>query len=162
MSQSTQEKSRQLDQAPTQSFTLFTKNGIRITLDLPGALQITRDRPELFSSAPILHNDTTSPIESATFSIKLEDVTDGSSNVIANVRWWNQNFANGIQTMEFTCNVVKPGETGTCIPTSSGYSQVRWTTEVPSGRGTETFSLTYGSFPPNAPTGPSGPFVRIG
>lgn len=169
MSQSTQEKSQQLDQAPAQTFTLFTQNGIRITLDLPAALQINQNRQELFSSAPILHNDTTFPIESATFTIKLEDVIDASSNVIANVRWWNNQVFEGKQIMEFTCKAVKPGGTDTCIPASSGYSQVRWSTSVSSGRGTETFtntlslvSLTYGPFPPNHPTGPTGPIVQIG
>lgn len=138
-------------------------------MDLPGALQINQNRQELFPTAPILHNDTEFPIESATFTKKMEDVIDLSSNVIANVRWWNDQIFDGKQTMEFTCKVVKPGDKGTCIPTSSGYFQVRWSTSVSSGRGTETFtntlnlvSLTYGPFPPNAPTGPSGPIVQIG
>ncbi|WP_223537997.1 hypothetical protein [Pseudomonas sp. GL-B-16] len=169
MSQLAQEKSQQLEQAPAQTFTLFIQNGISITLDLPGALQINQNRQELFTAAPILHNDTTFPIESATFTIKLEDVIDASTNVIANVRWWNNQIFDGKQTMEFTCKAVLPGKTGPGIPASSGYSQVRWSTSVSSGRGTETFSntlslvsLTYGPFPPNAPTGPTGPIVQIG
>jgi hypothetical protein len=162
MPESTKEESLQLFQARPISFTLFDQNGIRITLDLPGALQLNQNTPELFTCAPILHNDTTSPIESATFTIELDDVTDFSKKVIANVRWWNSQIYDGLQTVEFTCGAVKPGETGTCIPNSSGYSQVRWAPSASIGRGTETFTLTYEPFSPKTPVGSSGPLVQIG
>lgn len=155
------------DQAPAQPFTLFDQSGIRITLNLPAALQINQNRQELFTTAPVLHNNTGLSIVSASFVIKLDDVIDGSSNVIANVRWWNANTFDGEQTMTFTCGAVAPDASGTCAPTSHGYSQVRWGTTVSSGRGTETFthtlslvSLTFGPLLSNKV--PNGPIVQIG
>lgn len=168
MSESAQQSSQQLAQAPSKTFTLFDQNGIQLTLDLPAALQINQNRGELFTSSPVLHNSTNFPIESATFTIVLEDVIDASSNVIANVRWWNNDIFDGKKSMEFTCRAIQPGGKGTATPSSSGYSQVRWHTSVSSGRGIETFTntvnlvtLTFGPFPPS-PASQNGPIVQIG
>ncbi|NWD04118.1 hypothetical protein [Pseudomonas gingeri] len=157
------------DQTPAKTFTLFNQNGIKITLDLPGALQINQNRQELYTSAPILHNSTIFPIKSAKFTIRLDDVRDASSNVIANVRWWNPSIFNGEQTMEFNVEAIQPNETGKCTPASSGYSQVRWATSVSSGRAQETFtntlnlvSLIYGPLPSNTTNQADGPIIQIG
>ncbi|CAD5201173.1 hypothetical protein [Pseudomonas sp. FEN] len=177
MNQATQEKISILAQQAVVPFTLFDQNGIKITLNLPKALQINQNNQETYppkptpgEGAPMLHNNTIFPIKSATFSIKLEDVIDGSSNVIASVRWWSDEIFDGKQTMEFTVENIRPGEVGICSPTSSGYNQVRWATSVSSGRGVETFtntlnlvSLIFGPLQPNGPGGnPTGPIVQIG
>ncbi|WP_338524310.1 hypothetical protein NUH87_01015 [Pseudomonas batumici] len=166
MSEAIKEKTSNKDQSPAQTYTLFDQNDIQITLNLPSALQLNPVGQECYprnptpeEGAPILHNNTRSPIESVTFTIKLEDVMD-ASKVIANVRWWYDDFANGLQTMTFTCEAVLPGETAICRPTRSGYSQVRWSTEVSIGRGMQSFSLTYGSLPPSPTL--TGPIVQIG
>ncbi|WP_192564758.1 hypothetical protein [Pseudomonas gozinkensis] len=177
MNQAIQEKTSILLQQTAIPFTLFNQNDIQITLNLPKALQINRDGQEVYppkptpgEGAPMLHNNTKFPIKSAKFTIKLEDVIDGSSNVIANVRWWSDEIFDGKQTMEFIVEDIRPGEVGICSPTTAGYNQVRWATSVSSGRGMETFtnkldlvSLTFGPIEANGPSGnPTGPIIQIG
>ncbi|MHB2247743.1 MULTISPECIES: hypothetical protein [Pseudomonas] len=177
MNQAIQEKTATLLQQPAVAFTLFDQNGVQITLNLPSALQINQNGQEYYppnptpgEGAPVLHNNTIFPIESATFTVELLDVIDASSNVIANVRWWNNKIFDGKKSMEFTVKKVLPGEVGICVPSEAGYNQVRWATSVSSGRGTETFkntlnivTLTFGPLQPNGPGGnPTGPIVQIG
>ncbi|UWF49678.1 hypothetical protein NYP20_01560 [Pseudomonas sp. N3-W] len=173
MSELTKEKISNKAQQPAKPFTLFDQSNIEITLTLPSALQMNQDRGEIYPSqgevVPTFHNKTAFPVKSAKFTITLPDVTDGSSNVIANVRWWKDATYEGLQTMEFTCGEVSAGGTSQCIASIPGYPQIRWHSTVSSGHGTEIFknnvsfvSLIYGPFTPSLPTGTPGPVVQIG
>ena len=155
------------DQEPAKDFTLYDANGIKITLNLPEVVQINQYRPELFTSAPVLHNNSAFHIASASFVINFDNVQDYSGNFIAYVRWWDNSIYDGQQRMTFTCGVVEPSETGTCSPSSPGYSQVRWSTSASSARGVtplgfslDLVSLTIGPIPSTWPS--DGPIVQIG
>lgn len=132
----------QREQSTPQHFILLDQDGIQITLELPKALQINQNRQELFTTAPVFHNNSDFQIKSATFTVELQDVIDASSNAIASVRWWNPNTFDGQKKMTFSCEGVKPGETVNCIPSKSEYTQVRWNATVSSGRGVGKFAST--------------------
>ncbi|MDH0646252.1 hypothetical protein N5D48_04990 [Pseudomonas sp. GD03858] len=155
------------DQQPPKPFSIFNDNRIEITLELPAALQINQNRQESFTTAPILHNSTAFDIAGGTFSINLNDVKDASSNVIANVRWWDASTYDGQQEMTFEIPTVAAGHQAVCKPQSPAYTSVRWNATVSSGRATEVFTnsvkvinLTYSPADSKIPA--SGPIVQVG
>ncbi|WP_338525430.1 hypothetical protein NUH87_07380 [Pseudomonas batumici] len=111
-----------------------------------------------------MHNQSGLDLKSATFTIQLNDVKE-DSNTIVNARWWNNNLADGKQSMVFTCGQIDNQTAGKGIATTSGYSQMRWATMANTGRGQETFtvsdvSLTFKST--SSITTGAGPIIRVG
>ncbi|WLG92198.1 hypothetical protein [Pseudomonas cucumis] len=169
MSEALKEKISNDSLGTVQTYTLFNQNGIQITLDLPSPVQLNLNTQEFYPLntppvvAPVLHNKSGLDLKSATFTIQLNDVVD--SNPIANVRWWNNNLADGKQAMVFTCGQINNQTKGTGTATIPGYSQIRWATMANNGRSNETFTVTDVSFTFNSSvtTGATdGPIVRVG
>lgn len=128
----------------TKQVTLFDQDGIKITLELPVKVQIKLNDQEYYTCAPVLHNNTLFPIESAEFIVKLNNVrsTGGAKNEIANVQWWDPINFDGNSSMTFKCHSVKPKDKRTCTPDVPDSSQIRWSSTVSNGDGRQTLNNT--------------------
>lgn len=172
MSKTTEQRVSNLDASHvTEIFTLFSENNVRITLELPTAVQINLNQYVGYACTPVLHNDNELfPIESAEFSITLSDVKSdgGSRNVIANVVWWNPIRMKGKSVMTFKCEPVSPGKNAPCTPVDKEFSQMRWGTTVSNGEGKQTLENSLDSlkitYKPGTPSSQisDGPDITIG
>lgn len=157
-----------------QTYTLFKQNGILITLDLPSPVALVLNTPQYYPPeanpypkvVPVLFNLSGLDLQSATFTIQLNDVKE-DANTIVNTRWWNDNLADGQQSMVFTCGQIANKSAGKGIATTSGYEQIRWATMANTGYSHQTFtvsdvSLTFKSTSSVTTGATDGPVIRIG
>ncbi|MBK5415389.1 hypothetical protein [Pseudomonas sp. TH31] len=171
MSEALKEKVSNANLGQVQTYLLFNQSGIRITLDLPSPVTLSLNQQEFYplltdlspKLAPVLHNKSGLDLKSATFTIQLNDVKD--RNTIANVRWWNDNLADGKESMVFTCGQILNQSEGTGTAATSGYSRIRWATMANNGRNNETFTvsdvlLTFKSTSTTDAT--DGPIISVG
>lgn len=172
MSKIAEERFSNRDASPvTEIFTLFNQNNIRITLELPTAVQINLNQHVGYTCAPVLHNDNAIfPIDSAEFSVTLSDVKSdgGSRNVIANVVWWDPIRMKAKPAITFTCAPVSAGQSIQCTPSDKGYTQMRWGTTVSNGEGKQKLENSLDqlkiSYSPGNPSSETvdGPDITIG
>ncbi|WLG86610.1 hypothetical protein PSH97_08850 [Pseudomonas cucumis] len=175
MSEALKEKVSEKYHGAVKPFTLFDQNGIQITLNLPGIWQLNPNSQEYYpplgssqTNAPVLVNNSGFDIQSATFTVTLNNAVDtNSTNTIANVQW-SDGSAHGKQIMEFTCGPVSHKNQVMSTP-KDGYSQVRLATTANNGRGQSTFlngvsliSLTFGPVSADPKTPVNGPIVQVG
>ncbi|PAU55169.1 hypothetical protein [Pseudomonas sp. PICF141] len=174
MSEALKEKISNDSLGKVQTYTLFSQNGILITLDLPSPVALILNNPEYYPPeanptpkvVPVLTNQSGLDLQSATFTIQVNDVKE-DTNTIVNTRWWNDSQGIGQQSMVFTCGQIANKSAGKGVAATSGYEQVRWATMTNNGYGHQTFtvsdvSLTFKSTSSVTTGATDGPIVRIG
>jgi hypothetical protein len=163
------------DAVTVQPYILFNQNGILITLALPSPVSLVLNNPQYYPPeanpspkvVPLLTNQSGLDLQSATFTIQVNDVQE-DGNTIVNTRWWNDSLADGQQSIVFTCGpIANQAPPGKGIAAISGYEQIRWATMANNGKGHQTFSvsdvsLTFKSTSSVTTGKTDGPIVRIG
>lgn len=150
--------------------TLYNKDGITIFMAMPVTVKVNQSLDVCYDCVPVLTNSTGFPVESAEFTITLNNVRSngGTKDEILSVQWWDPQSLKPYRTMTFKCGPVEVGKNGTCQPTTPTCSQILCHTTVTSGYGTQTLqntlsvvSLTYKPTNPTSDIG-DGPDIIIG
>ncbi|QLG93496.1 hypothetical protein HZF02_16710 [Pseudomonas yamanorum] len=130
----------------TSEVDLYSRDGIRIFLELPIQVTLKRNGDDAYCTcAPILENKTPYPISSAEFTITLNDVksTTSPADTLVNVVWWDPESYKSYKTMTFKCDTtVDASKSSKCSPDSPDVSQVQWISKELKGGGKQTLDST--------------------
>ncbi|MBB1614683.1 hypothetical protein A9978_19785 [Pseudomonas sp. UMC65] len=171
MSESAKKTGSQLEASPARKdVTLYDKDKIKIHMSMPVTVKVNQSKDVSYDCAPYLMNNTGFPVESAEFTITLNNVRNGggTKDEILNVQWWDPQTFTPYRTMTFRCGRVEVGEDKKCDPNPLTCSQINCHTTVTNGNGTQTLqntlsivSLTYKPTNPTSDIG-DGPNIIIG